>query len=226
MNANRSVNVLSNCRYRRLPTSLRTWQAFIEMKTRIDTLNECCPLLELMTNKSMKKRHWDRIGDLLKRPIDMENEEIRLRTMLDSDMLKFKDEIEDICVAASKEKDIEAKLRQLTLEWSSQEFAFSTFKARGELLLKGDRIAEVMVLLEESLITLSSLLNNRYNEPFKRQIQTFTKNLSDTGEILEQLMQVQNLWIYLEAVFVGGDIAKQLPKEARRFATIDKAWQR
>jgi len=74
----------------------------------------------------------------------------------------FDDALQDICISANKEKDIEAKLKQVIAEWSGQNLSFGQFKARGELLLKGNETAEIISHLEDSLMILSSLLSNRY----------------------------------------------------------------
>ena len=66
-----------------------------------------------------------------------------------------------MCISAVKEKDIEAKLKVVVNDWSSQNLEFSPFKTRGELLLKGDTTGETVALMEDSLMVLGSLMSNR-----------------------------------------------------------------
>ena len=69
---------------------------------------------------------------------------------------------QDVCIAAVKEQDIDAKLKQVAAEWAVHNLAFSNFKTRGELLLRGEETTEIISLMEDSLMVLSSLLSNRY----------------------------------------------------------------
>lgn len=108
-----TVHTLVIHRCRKLPKGLKAWQAFNDLKQKIDDFNETCPLLELMANRAMKERHWERIAALTGHTFDVESESFQLRNIMEAPLLEHKDDIEDICIAAVKEKDIEAKLKQV-----------------------------------------------------------------------------------------------------------------
>ena len=117
---------------------------------------------------------------------------------------------------------IETKLKSLAETWEQLKFSFNNFKNRGPVILSPKELGEIMEALEESQMALGSMSSNRYSAPFREDLQYWLASLSTVSDVVEQWVTVQNLWIYMEAVFSSGDIAKQLPQEAKRFSGIDK----
>ena len=117
-------------RCRKLPKGLKEWPAFQDLKKIIDDFSDICPILELMSNKAMKFRHWARIENLTNFKFELERLGFALRDIMEAPLLAHKEDIEDICISAMKEKDIEAKLKGVIVEWSTQELEFLTFKNR------------------------------------------------------------------------------------------------
>ena len=83
-----------SCRCRKLPKALKEWEAFNALSKKINDFNESCPLLELMANKAMKDRHWDRIAKCTGHTFDLESDSFALRNIMEADLLPHKEDIE------------------------------------------------------------------------------------------------------------------------------------
>ena len=73
---------------------MKEWQAFNDLKKKIEDFNETCPLLERMLDKSMMERHWKRIEEVTKWKFDVESEGFLLRHVMEAPLLQNLEDIE------------------------------------------------------------------------------------------------------------------------------------
>ena len=81
-------------RCRKLPKALKDWQAYEDLRKKIDDFSESCPLLEMMAHKAMMTRHWERIATLTGHTFDVESDNFLLRNIMEAPLLQHKEDIE------------------------------------------------------------------------------------------------------------------------------------
>jgi dynein heavy chain len=87
-------------------------------------------------------------------------------------------------------------------------------------------VDEVLQSLDDNAMNLQSMSASRFVGPFMNSVQNWEKSLSLISEVLDVWMVVQRKWMYLEGIFIGGDIRSQLPEEAKKFDQIDKTFKK
>eukprot|EP00949_MAST-11_sp_MAST-11-sp1_P002825 g2825.t1 len=209
-------------RCKRLPKSLRDWDAYVDLSTRIADFLQLLPLLQELSKESVQNRHWLEVMRVTKTNFVVDANELKLQTLVDANLIRVKEDIEEICDSADKQMQIDHKMSDVRGKWSSEALTFEEWKTKKVPVLKGYNL--VIEDLEESQLALQTMLSMRHVGPFKEQVAALLTQLSDTADTLELWLKVQLLWQSLESVFTGGDIMKQMPLEAKKFSKIDKDW--
>lgn len=85
---------------------------------------------------------------------------------------------------------------------------------------------QVSQQLDDHIVMTQSMSFSPYKKPFEERIIKWEAQLSLVSEVLDQWIQLQRQWMYLEPIFSSEDIMQQLPLEGKRFATVDRMWRK
>ena len=210
---------------KKLNKQIKQWQQYKDLyKTIVDFL-EILPLLEQMSKPSMRPRHWDEISKITGNTFDHSDfDSLKLKDVLESNILEHREDVEEICDGADKQLRIENELANIKESWDKEDFEFTNFKNRGEVILRGQVVNDVIEKLEESMANLNQMLTMKHVKPFREDAENLLTTLSDVNDTLERWIKLQQLWMSLESVFTSGDIARQMPQDTRVFLKVDKEW--
>jgi len=208
-------------RCKKMPGKLKKYEAFTNLNQQIEDFQTVLPLLQELSKESIMPRHWDELREVTGSDFEI-SADFKLIGLLDLDLVRYKDDVEEITEGADKQLKIEIGIAEIRSAWEEREFSFSEWKGRGIPYLKAT--TAVTEELEEAQMNLQTFLTMRHVAPFREEAQGLLQQLSDSADILERWVKVQMMWCSLESVFTGGDIAKQMPMEAKKFAKVDKDW--
>ncbi|KAL5009692.1 hypothetical protein ScPMuIL_011997 [Solemya velum] len=207
-----------------LPSKLKDWDAYNDLKTKVQTYLEVFPLLNNLASKEIRNRHWLQVMQVTGSSFQLEANVFKLSHLLDIGLIKHRSEIEDICRGAGRELELEIKMRMTEEEWTEQVLSFEHYKRRGPVYLDKVFTERLLEQLEDAQALLANMLTSRYIGPLRDEAASWAEKLKEVAEVLELWLEVQDLWQYLEAVFSNSYAAKELPQEAKRFVRIDKGW--
>ncbi|XP_074662754.1 uncharacterized protein LOC141915202 [Tubulanus polymorphus] len=215
-----------------LPSKLKDWDAYQDMKNAIQHYLDVIPLLHKLSSKreqrydieEIRNRHWLQVMQVTGSSFPLEANMFKNCHLLDIGLIKHRAEIEEICRCAGKELELEVKLRVTEEEWTEQVLTFEPYKRRGPIYLEKLSTERLLEQLEDAQALLANMLTSRHIGPLREEAASWAEKLKEVGEVLEQWLEVQDLWQYLEAVFSNPTASKELPQEAKRFSRIDKGW--
>eukprot|EP01035_Chromulina_nebulosa_P018662 gene18662-24408_t len=186
------------------------------LRNDIEEFRKHLPIIQSLASKALQRRHWDQLSSLLGTRIDPERDDtLTLQRLLDLNVNQYIESISDISMKAEKEFNLENSLKLMKKEWETIDLELKPYKDTGSFVIGG--IDEIIALLDDHIVKTQTMRGSPYIKPIEEKCKKWELKLKYAQVMLDELIQCQRTWMYLEPIFSSEDIMRQLPTEARRF---------
>ncbi|GBP85182.1 Dynein heavy chain 3, axonemal [Eumeta japonica] len=192
------------------------------VKNRIEKFKVLVPTLSCISNKGMRERHWQRISELTGTEVP-HGPTATLSDMVELGVHVYGAQLEEIEQYAAKEYALELALNKMKQEWVGVRFEISPYRDTGVGILTG--IDEIQQQLDDHILKAQTMRGSPYVKAFEAEMAGWEDKLITMQDSIDQWLQCQATWMYLEPIFSSEDIMRQMPTEARNFRDVDKEWK-
>ena len=197
------------------------------IKQEVDVVLAMKSILVELGNHNLQERHWKQMLALVGKE-DEDYTTMTITNLIEWGLFeegKFEEKVGDISGNASGEAGIEKALRDVEEGWKTMNFAVNPYREEDydRVFILGG-LDEVMALLEDNLVSLSTMLGSRYIAGVQDAVTTWEEKLKLLAESLDEWAMLQREWMYLDSIFCADDIKKQLPSESVRFENVNRKY--
>ncbi|KAJ8313399.1 hypothetical protein KUTeg_009027 [Tegillarca granosa] len=194
-----------------------------QLKEKVEVMRERLPVITDLRNPTLKPRHWEAIEEVLEYKIVPE-EPLTLGKLIEIDAFRNGESLQEISGRASSEASLEAILKKVEDSWKTMEFIALPHKDSKDVFILGGT-DDIQQLLDDSNINVATIASSRHVGPIKPRVDEWSKQLDLFGKTLDEWLNCQRNWLYLESIFSAPDIQRQLPAEAKMFMQVDKSYK-
>ncbi|KAJ9522809.1 hypothetical protein QJQ45_019797 [Haematococcus lacustris] len=194
-----------------------------KLRDSVAVWRELVPIVAALRNPHMKDRHWYKVNEVLGTLLER-GERLTLQSLVDLKVVDHREELAVISNEATQEAALEAMLDKVTDKWRHVEFSVVHYKDSKDTYILGG-VDEVMVVLEDSMVAVGTISASRFVAGIRHEVEKTERQLRLFSDTLDEWLECQKQWLYLETIFSAADIQRQLPSEAKAFSQVDRQFK-
>ncbi|XP_035775701.1 dynein heavy chain 3, axonemal-like [Anopheles albimanus] len=194
-----------------------------QIRMKVEKFKVYLPILESICRQGLCDRHWRQISDELGQEVNpaVHNS---LSQMVEIDIVKIQQRLEEISNAAGKEYELNIQLVNMQEEWTDVMFVCVPYRDSDMYILSS--VDEIQTLLDDHILKAQAMRGSPYIAALGTKANNWEDKLISMQDIIDTWLQVQATWMYLEPIFSSEDILRQMPTEGRHFKAVDRVFRK